>query len=59
LPPLETKELKDGSIEGLCHGCQKWHKYKPKKNGGKPAVWWKHAHKCHVVGLTSSTGNRT
>ncbi|KAF9964024.1 hypothetical protein BGZ70_007017, partial [Mortierella alpina] len=45
--PIQTRQMEQDDIEGLCHQCNEWIPISNHKRQNS-MLWYRHAHKCHI-----------
>ncbi|KAF8978112.1 hypothetical protein BGZ52_006383 [Haplosporangium bisporale] len=45
--PVQTRQMEQDDVEGLCHQCNEWIAISNHKRQNS-MLWYRHAHKCHI-----------
>ncbi|KAF9132367.1 hypothetical protein BGX30_012691 [Mortierella sp. GBA39] len=53
--PIQTRQMEQDDIEGLCHQCNEWIPISNHKRQNS-MLWYRHAHKCHIYHKPKTQG---
>ncbi|KAF9152769.1 hypothetical protein BGX20_005063 [Mortierella sp. AD010] len=53
--PVQTRQMEQEDVEGLCHQCNEWIPISNHKRQNS-MLWYRHAHKCHIYHKPKTQG---
>ncbi|KAF8950704.1 hypothetical protein BGZ46_004373 [Entomortierella lignicola] len=53
--PMQTRQMEQEDVEGLCHQCNEWIPISNHKRQNS-MLWYRHAHKCHIYHKPKTQG---
>ncbi|KAF9090519.1 hypothetical protein BGX27_002227, partial [Mortierella sp. AM989] len=56
--PVQTRQMEQEDIEGLCHQCHEWIPISNHKRQNS-MLWYRHAHKCHIYHKPKTQGQNS
>ncbi|KAI1298186.1 hypothetical protein EDD11_006868 [Mortierella claussenii] len=56
--PVQTRQMEQEDIEGLCHQCNEWIPISNHKRQNS-MLWYRHAHKCHIYHKPKTQGQNS
>ncbi|KAF9093791.1 hypothetical protein BGX29_009802 [Mortierella sp. GBA35] len=56
--PIQTRQMEQDDIEGLCHQCNEWIPISNHKRQNS-MLWYRHAHKCHIYHKPKTQGQNS